>query len=123
FSWPKMKDDCLRLVGQCSACLHNNNAKKGYHPLKAIHASLPGEHIALDLAQFPTSNQGNVYALVIVDVCSRFVFLRAIPNKEAATISNQLFDLFCLIGFPKIIQSDNGSEFVNSIVKTLTHRL
>jgi hypothetical protein len=36
-----------------------------------------------------------------------------------ATIALMLFDVFTLLGFPKIVQSDNGTEFVNSAVKQL----
>jgi transposase InsO family protein len=123
YAWPRMKEACTQWVQQCSQCQHFNIVRKGYHPLTPIHATLPGEHIAIDLAQFPISEQGNVYALVVVDVCTRFVFLEAIPTKEAGVIAARLFKLFCSIGFPKIIQSDNGTEFVNAVVKTLTAQL
>jgi len=117
--WPKMKEACLRWVSQCPACQHFNIARKGYHPLKTIHAELPFEHIAVDTAQFKMSESGNMFALVVVDVCTRFVFLEPMKNKEAATVAPILFKLFCSVGFPKIIQSDNGSEFVNEIIHHL----
>ncbi|KAF9951180.1 hypothetical protein BGZ65_006117 [Modicella reniformis] len=104
--------------------------EKGYHPLQAIHAELPGDHIAIDLAgQLPasivTDSRGNqrtmTYILVVVDVCTtRFVYLRAIINKATITVAQELFHLFCDIGFPKILQSDNGSEFVNEVIRSLT---
>lgn len=119
YTWPKLKETCLRLIRQCSACQHYNIARKGYHPLKAIHATLPGEHLAIDLAQFPVSDNGNNYALLVVDVCTRFVFLEPLAQKDANTIASILFKLFCTIGFPKIIQSDNGTEFVNEVIKEL----
>ena len=87
--------------------------RKGYHPLKAIHATLPGEHLAMDLARFPKSNN-NKYALVVVDVCTRFIFLRALKSKDAVVIAKKLLNLFRDIGPSKIIQSDNGSEFSDS---------
>jgi transposase InsO family protein len=123
FTWPKLKDSCKQWIQQCTACQHFNIVRKGYHPMTAVHASLPGEHVAIDLAQFPMSASGNVYVLLLVDVCTRFVFLEPIANKEASTIAAVLFKLFCLIGFPRIIQSDNGTEFVNSIIKALTTKL
>jgi len=45
--------------------------------------------------------------------------LRPLPDKSAATITKNLALLFCDIGLPKIIQSDNGTEFVNSIINSL----
>lgn len=70
-------------------------------------------------ATFTMSEAGNVHALIIVDVCTRFVFLEAIPDKAATTVAGRLFKLFCLIGFPKILQSDNGTEFANQISHAL----
>ncbi|KAG0217747.1 hypothetical protein BGW41_000448, partial [Actinomortierella wolfii] len=48
--WPSMQKDCLNFVKGCITCQRVNIAKKGYHPMRAIHASLPGEHLAMDLA-------------------------------------------------------------------------
>jgi len=122
-TWPKLREDCLKWVSQCAPCQRFNIARKGYHPLKAIHAELPGEHVAIDLASFETSTRGNNFALVMVDICTRFVFLEALPNKEARTVAATLFKIFCLIGFPKIIQSDNGTEFVNAISRMMNEKL
>ena len=67
--------------------------------------------------------------MVLVDICSRFVILRALESKSAADTAEALWIIFCLFGFPKILQSDNGKEFCNSLVSNLlqlegvTHRL
>ena len=73
----------------------------------------------MDLAQFPLGARNNVYALIVVDVCTRFVFLRPIKTKEASVIATELFKLFSDIGPPKIIQSDNGTEFSNSLLSSV----
>jgi putative transposase len=120
YTWPKLKEVCTNWIAKCPQCQRFNIAKRGFHPLKAIHAYYPGEHIAMDLAHIPMSEKGNCAVLVVVDVCSRFIFLEPLPDKLATTVASRLFKLFCLIGFPKIIQSDNGSEFVNTILNHLT---
>lgn len=92
--------------------------------MKAIHAQLPGEHIAIDLAgPFKESVHGNVYLLIIVDVCTRFVLLDALPDKTAYTVATTLFKRFSDIGFPRVLQSDNGKEFVNEILRTMVTKL
>jgi len=119
-TWPHLTDDCLNWVKKCAECQKYNIAQKGYHPLKAIHAQLPGDHTAVDLAgPFKRSTNGNTYLLILVDVCTRFVFLKPVHNKQAVTVGKALFDIFCTIGFPRILQSDNGSEFVNALVRTM----
>ncbi|KAF8923600.1 hypothetical protein BGZ47_004631, partial [Haplosporangium gracile] len=48
-TWPNLAKDCLEYVQRCQECQRVNIARKGYHPLTAIHAQLPGEHMAVDL--------------------------------------------------------------------------
>jgi transposase InsO family protein len=118
-SWPGIHADVKQHVAQCLPCQRYNIGKHGFHPLKAINAKLPFDHIAIDLKQLPTSKNGYNYILVVVDVCTRFVFLRELRNKEANNIAKALLKIFCDVGFPKILQSDNGSEFVNSLLKEI----
>ena len=49
--------------------------------------------------------------------------LRALSNKLAPTVARALFDIFSTIGIPRVLQSDNGSEFQNQIVQSLTTQL
>ena len=79
------------------------------------------DHIAVDTAtSFPTSPSGNNVLLVVVCVYTRFAFLRAMPDKTAASVAANLFAIFADFGFPRIIQSDNGTEFVNQLLDFLT---
>jgi hypothetical protein len=41
-------------------------------------------------------------------------------RQEHVLSSFSLLSIFSLVGFPKILQSDNGTEFVNNVVETLT---
>ena len=47
--WPEMRHDCDDLVRHCKPCISYNVSRMGYHPLQPITASLPMDHIALDL--------------------------------------------------------------------------
>src|SRR5262249_3465721 len=87
---------------------------------RTITAALPLEHVAVDLAgPFPTSRNKNHFLHVLIDVHSRFILLKAIPDKCMETIAYLWLDIFTIFGFPKIIQSDNGTEFVNQAVAKL----
>jgi hypothetical protein len=120
FDWPKLADDVRGVCIKCLPCQRHNISKRGYHPLSPISADQPFDHIAIDLAgPFPVSPRGNTYLLVLIDIHSRFACLRAIPDKCSPTIGATLFHIFTSFGFPKIIQSDQGTEFVNSLVKHL----
>jgi hypothetical protein len=120
YYWPTLLKDCRDHTSQCTPCQQFNISRQGFHPLNPIHASLPFDHLAIDLAgPFPTSVNGMNFLFVITDIATRFTLLRAIPDKTALTIAACLYQIFADFGFPKIIQSDNGTEFVNSVVDEL----
>ncbi|XP_025262931.1 KRAB-A domain-containing protein 2-like [Camponotus floridanus] len=53
------------------------------------------------------------------DHLTKFTILRPLKTKTAEEMAYQLIDIFCLFGAPCILQSDNGREFVNKIIKSL----
>ena len=78
-------------------------------------------HVSIDLlGPMPTTLDGFNYILILVDVCSRFTILRPLVDKSAESVARALFQIFTDFGFPKILQSDNGKEFVNDTIEGLT---
>lgn len=55
------------------------------------------------------------YTLVMLDVFSRFVFLRALKSKSADEVANNLLRIFCDTDPPRRLQSDRGSEFKGAV--------
>ena len=118
YYWPSIRTDCAKEVKGCLQCLQFNIARHGYHPLTPITALIPMDHLAIDLHQFSqTSEDGNTYLMAVVDVCTRFTFLYALSDKSMSTVASTLAALFQHFGVPRIIQSDNGSEFKNELIK------
>ena len=117
--WPHIMNDIISIVKQCRSCQEYTIAKRGFHPMQSISASQPGDHLMIDLITMTKSSDDMNYILVIIDVFSGFVILFALHEKDAETIATKLWDVICLIGPPKIIQSDQGSEFVNAIIQSL----
>ena len=114
-----MVKDCQEYVSACLPCQRYNIGKHGYHPPKNLMALLPFDHLCIDLKEMDMSAKGNCYYILVIDVATRFVFLRPLPDKSKYTIAQALLRLFCDIGFPKVLQSDNGLEFVNGILEAL----
>jgi transposase InsO family protein len=101
-----------------------NIAKRGYRPMRAVRATMTGEHLAIDLAVgLKPSNRNDVYVLIAIDAYTRFVFLHALKDKTAAGEVRYLFNLFCFNGFPKIIQSDSGGELSNNFLQAILSKL
>jgi hypothetical protein len=120
YYWPGMRKDCSNYVAKCVPCLRFNVGKRGFNPMVPIHAEMPWDHIAMDLFSLSTTTpRGNNYGLVIVDICTRYVVLEALPDKLSSTVSWCLWRIFSVFGVPKIIQSDNGAEFVNSVMDSM----
>jgi transposase InsO family protein len=117
--WPRMRMDIAEEIKQCRECQRYTLVRAGYHPARSISAARPADHYQVDLAQLPTSLEGYRYCLVLVDVFTGFVVLEPIADKEASTIARAIWKICCVLGVPKILQSDNGREFSNKIVNTL----
>lgn len=121
FNWPSLRADAHKMVNQCIECARHAIRKYGYQPLQSIEAELPMDHLQMDLASgLATTPGGNNIILVVVDVATRFVWLFALENKSAQSVANALFSLFCNVGTCKILQSDNGTEFVARVIDELT---
>jgi hypothetical protein len=116
--WTNLKDQALKLVQSCAQCQKFNIVKKGYNPHRPVHALYPGDVWHIDLAgQLPLTQRGNTYLLVMIDICSRFVILRPLPNKTAEAVVQAILPIFCTMGIPQVLSSDNGSEFSNQVMK------
>jgi len=58
----------------------------------------------------------------VIDHWSKFNFAFSIEKREAESMASVCVTyIFPYFGMPKIFQSDNGKEFVNSIVEKLLH--
>jgi transposase InsO family protein len=66
------------------------------------------------------SEKWDVYILTIVDVCTGYVVLRQLRTKDMEAVARKLWRVMCEYGTPKIVQSDNGSEFANQTIKALS---
>ena len=120
YFWSGMRRQCDDVVGTCHPCLQYNTRRGGFHPMQSLQADGPWDHVAMDCAvAMPRSQQGNTAILLLVDVSTRFVVARAMPNTEQHTVARCLFEIFAQFGPPKVLQSDNGPEFINGLVKSL----
>ena len=118
-NWPRMYRDCELFQSACAQCNRFNSSKSKYHPVTPIQATLPFDHVIMDLHTMSVGSKEHVYIFVLIDVCTRFIWLRPLKDKKGITIAKTLWDIMSDFGFPKVIQSDNGTEFVNSVVKSL----
>ena len=80
----------------------------------------------VDLIDFQLSNEVNLpykFLLVYQDHLTKFIVLRPLKRKTAEEVAQTLMEIFCLIGSPHILQSDNGREFQYIILASMIREL
>ena len=113
-----MWEDCLKEVKSCKLCKLYNVKRGGFHPMRTILAERPMDHVVMDfIGPLKASDRGFVFVLLLVDVHTRFVFLRPMVVKKAVEVAYELVNVFASFGVPKILQSDNDPSFVNEVIE------
>jgi transposase InsO family protein len=117
---PNAKQRCKQIANSCDVCKRYNPASPTYTPLNSIDAHMPFDHLVIDLVtDLPKSEENYIHVLVVTDVFSKFTFLIPLADKRGTTVAQALARLIATHGVPKIIQSDQGTEFCNNIVERL----
>ena len=116
YYWTSMFKECKQAVLDCTKCMRFNIQKTGFHPKREITSLQPGDMIAFDLLILPNTIRDTCrYVVVIVDICSRFVWLKSIKNKTRELLAETLLEYICTFGPPRFIQSDAAPENISAI--------
>ncbi len=101
----------------------NVSKKRASYPKSKYHnnpATYPGERVQIDIKYVPNecigfaSNHSRYYQITAIDEYSRKRYLELVTEKSTYTTSNFLKKLEDKLGFKvKLVQTDNGLEFVN----------
>ncbi len=95
-----MENDCLRVAKECLDCQRFTAQRYGFHPLRSVTADVPMDGLAMDLAQMKASTDGRNYILVVVDLCTGFIWLYAIADEASDSITACLRELCAIFGKP-----------------------
>ena len=118
--WPSIRRDIKDLLATCNACQRYSYGKHGYHPLRSISSLLPMDHLAMDCMSMPKSSRGYKVILTVRCLFTHFMFLIPLKQQTAVAMARSIWStIFLLFGFPSVVQSDNGKEFVNHIMLAL----
>ena len=119
YYWPYMSRDVAEYLRQCLMCQRVNAIPKASHTAPMVikqQATGPNQCVYMDLMGPLKSDTENKYVLLLTDSLTKYCEMCAIPNKEAATVVNALFDTWVANhGSPVIWRSDNGREFCNQL--------
>ncbi|KAL4141348.1 hypothetical protein QTP88_004003 [Uroleucon formosanum] len=103
----------------CTTC----NNKKGVNRklvIKPIMSKDFNERGQIDLVDFQSLPDGKYkWILNYQDHHTKFISLLPLESKRAVEVASNLLIIFLTFGAPKILQSDNGRKFVNSIINEI----
>ena len=121
FYWPGHSLDIKTWCQTCSTCACKTATPKNCAPLQTIKAGSPMQVIAVDImGPLPESNNKNSYILVVGDYFTRWMAAFAIHDQEAATVAQKLVDeVFCRLGIPEQLHSDQGKQFESKLIQEL----
>ena len=71
----------------------------------------------VDMQEYARENKGYKYILVIIDCFSRYCWLKGLKDKKATTLRDTFERLYDDIPVPERIQTDQGTEFNNQLMK------
>jgi len=71
----------------------------------------------------PPSAQGHKYCLCVVDSCTCWSSVYMLKSLTAKAVCDSSIDLFTHVGVPKVMISDQGTNFVNSLIREMLSRL
>lgn len=126
YYWPSMKSDIEKYVSGCpSFQMIKLTRRKTRQPL--VLTDTPGrafDKIALDLmGPLPMTSKQSRYILTIQDLLTKYSFAIPLTSATAAETADALiFHWICKFGAPKIILTDQGNNFVSSLMIQVAKR-
>ena len=115
FYWPGMDTDIANHLQRCHKCqIRRKSDKTGPVLVTPLpQPTEPNQRIHADLfGPLRTSGNSKKYVLCITDAFTKYVDFVALPNKEAPTVTQGIFERwFCRFGMPLDLVTDQGKEF------------
>ncbi|KAL0219603.1 hypothetical protein P9112_005256 [Eukaryota sp. TZLM1-RC] len=127
FYWPTMKADLELHVRSCIPCQKNADVPKAQISASGSlsRSHRPFEYLHCDaIGPFQPDSQQNKYVLHFVDAFTKFNILAPVPDIKAITVADSILThVYAIFGAPKLIHSDNGTEFCNAVFASLCQLL
>ena len=114
-NWPYMRKDVHTFIQNCPCCQKMSHIKVPINAIRYTTSTYKSmECLNIDF-QGPFPDKG--YLLVVICTFSRYVCIYPVPDATANSALSGLLKHFGTYGSPKTIRSDNGSHFVNEVIK------
>jgi len=111
-----------KFIQTCPCCQKMSQIKIPIHTIPFTTAStFPMERVNVDsMGPFKEDERGNRYIIAIIDCFTRWIGLYAVRDVTAECAVDALIEHFGIFGCPAQLVSDNGSQYVNNLIKEFT---
>ena len=121
YYWPGVFTDTANYCRSCEVCQKSNSKC----PTRAKMVSMPlieqpFQRIAMDVVgPLPRTQRGNRFILTICDYATRYPEAIALPSVEAPRVAKELVNLFSHVGIPDEILTDQGTNFMSTMMEEI----
>ncbi|XP_066946102.1 uncharacterized protein [Macrobrachium rosenbergii] len=127
FYWPRMKNDVKSFVQCCHICQIAGKPNEVIPPAPLKTIAIPHEpfsKVVIDcVGPLPKTRKGNQYLLTVMCPTTRFPIAIPLPNISAKKIIESLIKIFTVLGFPKELQCDRGTNFKSDVFQSVLKEL
>jgi hypothetical protein len=94
--------------------------------IKSFRPERPFDHWQMDFIDLNSGtlrfhNRGYGHVLVIIDIFTKFVYLKATKSNDGLTVANILHSIFLSGDVPRVLHSDNGAAFISELPASSDH--
>ena len=116
--WPVMSKNMKERISTCEICLTHADSQMKEPIIQHDIGETPWSKIGADLCEL----HGRML-LVVTDYYSNFISVKRLNSTTTTAVSKQLMKLFSVHGIPKIIMTDNATQFSSFEFKSFTSEL
>jgi hypothetical protein len=125
YYWKGMRDDVEKWVKKCLVCQRNSDEAPKYHPATPITITGVCDRLGIDLiGGLPKTKRGNKWIITMVDPFSKYPVAVPLRNKTKSEVTRAYWEHWVTqFGPPKVIITDQGTEFTNSLLRELNEMI
>lgn len=123
FYWPSLKKDIQLFISRCKICQTRKLVRRKINQPMVI-TDTPGssfEKVSMYIVELPRSSTQNKYILTMQCLLTKYVLAVPLQHGTSIKIATAILNnLIYQFGAPKIILTDQGSNFMSVLIKNIS---